>query len=133
MESNKTSSLLRYAARRAAQNHFFLAEYLSEFNIIRGMTEDELAQFLGCGPRLLPKLALCRRPDPESSKFRSDVERIAISFDIQPGRLLQGGRRRAHGSLRVQGGVRRQTRPQQLPVVPRRARAEPGIPQPGSP
>jgi len=89
MESNETSRLLRYAARKAAQNRFFLAEYLNEFNIIRGMTEEELAQFLGCSLGLLPKLALCRRPDPDSPRFRSDVERIATAFDIQPGRLVQ--------------------------------------------
>jgi len=89
MESNETSRLLRYAARRAAQNRFFLAEYLNEFNIIRGMTEDELARFLGCSPGLLPKLALCRRPDPDSPRFRSDVEWIAATFDIQPERLAR--------------------------------------------
>jgi hypothetical protein len=89
MESNKTSSLLRYAARRAAQNRFFLAEYLTEFRIFRGIAEDELARFLGCSPGLLPKLALCRRPDSESPRFRSDVERIAVAFDMQPSRLVQ--------------------------------------------
>ena len=89
MESNRISSLLRYAAKRVAQNTFFLAEYLTEFRIVRSMTEDELSRFLGCSPRILSKLALCRRPDPESPRFRSDVERIALAFDMQPGRLVQ--------------------------------------------
>ena len=89
MESNKDSFLLRYAARKAAQNSFFLSEYLNEFRIIQGMAEDELARFLGCSPRLLPKLALCRRPDTESPRFRSDVEQIAVAFDVLPSRLVQ--------------------------------------------
>lgn len=89
MERNETSSLLRYAARKAARNRFFLSEYLAEFRTDRGMTEDELARFLGCRSGLLSKLALCRRPDPESPKFRSDVEQIAAAFDMQPGRLVQ--------------------------------------------
>jgi hypothetical protein len=89
MDSNESSHLLRYAAKKVAQNRFFLAEYLNEFSIIRGITEDELVQFLGCSSGLLPKLALCRRPDPDSPRFRSDVERIAAAFDIQPERLVR--------------------------------------------
>jgi hypothetical protein len=89
MESNKSSPLLRYAAKKAAQDRFFFSKYLMEFRIAHGMAEDELAQFLGCSPGILPKLSLCRRPDPETPRFRSDVERIAIAFDIQPRRLAQ--------------------------------------------
>lgn len=89
MESNSNSSLLQYAARRAAQDHFFFSEYLIEFRNVRGMAEDQLVQFLGCSPGVLSKLALCRHPDPESPKFRSDVERIAAVFNMQPGPLVQ--------------------------------------------
>lgn len=89
MDNNKTQSLLRYAARKAAKNQFFLAEHLTEFRGIRGMTDDDLARFLGCTPEMLPKLALCRRPDTESPSFRSDVEQIATAFAIQPVRLVQ--------------------------------------------
>ncbi len=89
MESNSNSSLLQYAARRAAQDRFFFSEYLIEFRNVRGMAEDQLVQFLGCSPGVLSKLALCRRPDPESPKFRSDVERIAAVFNIRPGPLVR--------------------------------------------
>lgn len=89
MESYRNSSLLQYAARRAAQDRFFFSEYLIEFRIARGIAEDELAQLLGCSPDILPKLSLCRRPDSESPRFRTDVERIAVSFNIQPRCLLQ--------------------------------------------
>jgi hypothetical protein len=89
MESNETTFLLQHAAKKVAQNRFFLAGYLNEFKIIRGITEEELAQFLGCSPGLLPKLALCRRPDPVSPRFRADVERIAVAFDIRPEHLAR--------------------------------------------
>jgi len=89
MESNETFSLLQHAARKAAQYHFFLSEYLTEFSIINQMAEDELAQFLNCSPAILPKLALCRRPDSDSPKFRLEVERIATAFEIQPDRLAR--------------------------------------------
>jgi hypothetical protein len=89
MESNETAPLLRYAAKRIAHNRFFLARYLNEFRASRGITEGELARFLGCSPVLLPKLALCRRPDPDSPGFRADVERIAAAFDMPPGHLVR--------------------------------------------
>ena len=89
MESNETPILLRYAAKRAATNRFFLAGYLNEFSSIRGITDEDLAQFLGCKPEHLPKLALCRRPDPDSPSFRSDVEQIATVFNMQPEHLAR--------------------------------------------
>jgi transcriptional regulator with XRE-family HTH domain len=88
-KNNKDLSLLQYAAKRAVRSRFFLAESLKEFRINRGMTEDDLGAFLGCSPVLLTKLALCRRPDPESPKFRNDIERIATAFNMQPIRLVQ--------------------------------------------
>lgn len=89
MKNNNDLSLLQYAAKRAVQSRFFLAESLKEFCINRGMTEDDLAGFLGCSLELLPKLALCRRPDSDSPKFRVDIERIATAFNMQPIRLVQ--------------------------------------------
>lgn len=89
MENDNVSSLLQYAAKKAVHSRFFLAESLNEFRVGRGMTEDELARFLGCNPMHLSKLALCRRPDPNSSKFRDDIEQIATAFSILPIRLVQ--------------------------------------------
>ncbi|MFA5400902.1 MAG: hypothetical protein WC359_10705 [Dehalococcoidia bacterium] len=89
MEHNETSSILRHAAKKAGQMKFFLAEYLSEFRRFRGFSEEEVAQFLGCNAMFISKLSLCRRPQPQSQKFRSDVELIAVAFNIQPSRLVQ--------------------------------------------
>ena len=89
MESKSNLFLLQHAARRAVHDCFFFSESLVEFRNVRGMAEDQLAEFLGCSPSVLLKLALCRRPDPESPKFRSDMERIASVFKIRPERLVQ--------------------------------------------
>jgi len=84
---DKASDILRHAARRASHHRFFLAADLEEFRSHRGMGEEELASFLGCGPELLPKVALCRRPDPTSPRFRLDVHRVAQAFGLAPDRL----------------------------------------------
>ena len=89
MNKNKTIELLRHAARRASQHPFFLAAALERFRIHSGMQEADLAQFLGCDPESLPRVALCRQPDPASPAFRSDIRRIADTFGLQPERLLQ--------------------------------------------
>lgn len=89
MSRNRAADLLRHAARRASQHPFFLAAYLEAFRSQREMQEADLALFLGCAPDMLPKLALCRRPNPETQQFRSDVHHIARAFGIQPERLAQ--------------------------------------------
>ena len=68
---------------------FFLAADLLEFCRHRRMNKTELAGFLGCPQSLLSKLALCRRPDPDSERFRKDIKRIAEAFSFEPTRLFQ--------------------------------------------
>ncbi len=88
MNRDRASDTLRHAARRASRHRFFLAADLEEFRAHRGMEEVELATFLGCGPELLPKVALCRRPDPTSPRFRLDLHRVAQAFSLAPDRLV---------------------------------------------
>ena len=85
----KRADLLRHAALRASKNPFFIAGYIEGFRTRRGVQESDLARFLGCEPEVLPKLGLCRRPDPDSTTFQSDVHRIANAFGISPNILVQ--------------------------------------------
>ncbi|MBI4336486.1 MAG: hypothetical protein HY683_01455 [Chloroflexi bacterium] len=62
---------------------------MDRFRAHRGMDETDLAHFLGCVPKLLSKVALCRRPDPGSPTFRADIHRIADAFGLQADRLVQ--------------------------------------------
>ena len=89
MNRNRSSEFLRHAARRASQHSFFLAADLEQFRVRQGMEEGQLARFLGCAPEVLPRLALCRRPDPQSPSFRSDIQRIASALGLQQDRLAQ--------------------------------------------
>lgn len=89
MNSKRTTELLSHAAKRASQHPFFLAADLEQFRAHRGIHEADLARFLGCSLEVLPKVALCRRPDPESPRFRSDIHRIADAFGLQTDHLVQ--------------------------------------------
>lgn len=119
MEGDNSSSLLRYAASRAASNRFFLAGCLAEFSRLHGAGEDELARFLSCSRNALPRLALCRRPDPESPRFRTDVERIAAACDVQAIRLAQLIREVETMKALAEAGQMRQNTPEGLLAVAR--------------
>ena len=82
--SNGKRDLLRIAAERAAGRPFFLAAVLREFQELRGMDDEHLADELGCDPADLPRLGLCRCPDRATDRFRADVERIAARFGLAP-------------------------------------------------
>jgi transcriptional regulator with XRE-family HTH domain len=81
--------LLRHAAQRALQHPFFLAADLEDFRQQRGMQEADLARFLQCTHQTLPRLALCRRPNPESPAFYSDIQRIASALGVDPTSLVR--------------------------------------------
>jgi hypothetical protein len=48
------------------------------------MDDDTLARFLGCSTEELPRLGLCRRPNPGSPDFRAAVEQIARFSGVTP-------------------------------------------------
>jgi hypothetical protein len=84
--------ILRWAAKRAAEQPFLLAYDLREYRELHEATEDELASFLACSPEALVCLSLCRRPDPTAPSFRVDVEQIALHCGVnaqQLGALLR--------------------------------------------
>lgn len=89
MGLKKLNELLCHAAKRATRQPFFLGAALEDFCAHRGMGETALIRFLECPPECLPKLALCRRPNPDLSTFCSDVHRIANAFGLQADRLVQ--------------------------------------------
>ena len=64
-----------------------MAAALAGYQALHGMEDDALAEFLGCATGDLPRLALCRRPDPESGGFRAGVEEIAAYAGVDATRL----------------------------------------------
>jgi hypothetical protein len=80
--------LVANAAARAAHRPFYLASAIATFQELRDLDDGGLLQFLNCSMETLNRLRLCRRPDADSSEFRSDVRRIADAFAIDPTSLL---------------------------------------------
>lgn len=89
MSRSEDHSAIGWAARRAEQRPFFLATALAAYRRSHGVAEDQLADLLNCPVKSLPALALCRRPDPSRSSFRSDVERIASFLGADGMRLAR--------------------------------------------
>lgn len=84
---------IRDLARRVETDPFFLASALRTFAESEGLDEAGLAAYLGCVVGDLPRLALCRRPNPNPPFFAADVEAIARHFAISGDRLAELVRR----------------------------------------
>ena len=69
-------------ARRAEEDPFFLACLLRWFATSESMTDDALAQHLGCTRETLVDVRLCRSPDGTPKQFAAGVERIAERFGL---------------------------------------------------
>jgi hypothetical protein len=91
--------IVRWAAKRAAEEVFLLGYDLREYRELHEATEDELASVLDCAPEALVCLSLCRRPDPAAQSFRTDVEQIALHCGVNS--LKLAGLLREVDSLRT--------------------------------
>jgi len=69
--------IIRWAAKRAAEEPQLLGYDLREYRVLHDATENEVATALECSRDSLVCLSLCRRPDPSAPSFRVDVEQIA--------------------------------------------------------
>jgi hypothetical protein len=66
---------------------FFLGYALADFEVRTGMDQEALAAFLECPAASLSRLALRGRPDPASTTFGVDLQRLADQFDVNADRL----------------------------------------------
>lgn len=89
MNTRRQSELLQRAAQRAGHRYFFVASALSAYQLLHGLSEEELTAFLGCARAALPTLALCRLPHAAAPSFRAEVERIASYTGANSMRLAQ--------------------------------------------
>ncbi len=80
---------LRWFARRASADAFFLGRALAEYQAMHGIDDRKLAEMLRCTIEALARLALCRRPDDQAAKFREEVQRIATFASCNAERLVQ--------------------------------------------
>ena len=79
--------ILRWAAKRAADEDFLLGYDLQEYRELHEATEDDVASVLDCSSDALICLSLCRRPDLSAQSFRADVEQIAAHCRVNAQKL----------------------------------------------
>lgn len=71
-------------AERAAADPFYMASALSAYRQAEGLDAPALADFLGCAPADLPRLALCRKPGAVGeSEFSADVAHLTERFGLR--------------------------------------------------
>ena len=75
--------------RRVEADSGFLAAALRDYTASEGLTDQDLAERLGCPVDALDAIRLCRRPRPEAADFRQDVARIAERFGIRAAELAR--------------------------------------------
>jgi hypothetical protein len=73
--------------RRVGDDPYFLGSALTAYQHCSGADVGDVATFLGCPVAALPRLALARRPDPHSPRFRRDLARLAARSGAAEGRL----------------------------------------------
>lgn len=76
-------------AARAADQPFFLAWALAAYARSDDLDDAGLAAALGCPPRELAMLRLCRAPRTDPEEFWEDVAAIAERFQLDPTRLAE--------------------------------------------
>jgi hypothetical protein len=80
-----TTNAMEILVERVAGDPRFIGAALAEAGLLHDRTAA--AARLGCSPEQIPRLALCRRPDPTNERFADDVRRIAEFVRCDPVRL----------------------------------------------
>ena len=80
-------------ALRLEHDPFFLACPLRLYATSAGLSEQELAERLGCPVQTLVLLRLCRAPKPEGRQFQKDIARIADTYQVHADVLTDAVRR----------------------------------------
>jgi len=81
----KERSWLGLAAERARTEPWTLGRVLSRCCELEGLSDDDIANELGCASETLRWLSLCRAPSED--RFADDVARVAQRFGLEAHRL----------------------------------------------
>src|SRR6516162_1983207 len=84
---------LEHLAQRLEDDPFFLACPLRLFAASAHLSEEKLAERLGCPVRMLALLRLCRAPKAEGRRFQKDIARIAGTYGVSAEALTDAVRR----------------------------------------
>lgn len=87
MEKQTSDDLLERAFEKATELPIFIAGDLRLYGSLNEIPEGKISSFLNCTQRDFYNLGLCKRPDPLSPLFRSQVEKIASYAGVDAQRL----------------------------------------------
>lgn len=79
---------LAWLARRTSGNPAFMGHALEQYRVAHGHDARAMRKLLDCTPAALVRLALCKRPNPESGRYVQDVNQIARYAPCNPDWLL---------------------------------------------
>ncbi len=77
------SEMTRKLALLCVKDPFYLGWWLDQYSELMSTDAPGIASGLGGLPEVVPEMSLCRSPNPESSRFRQDVEAIADRFQVR--------------------------------------------------
>jgi hypothetical protein len=72
----------------ARDDYWLVGAALRRHQAANGLSEAQLAHSLGITVERLRWLQMRTRPDPNSPNFAPEVERLAATFDCDPGALI---------------------------------------------
>lgn len=75
--SPETTAVLRRFARRLSADVGYMAVAMAQYQKAEQIDDEALAQQLGTTAEMLTRLAMCKRPDPNSVRFSDEVRQIA--------------------------------------------------------
>lgn len=74
----ETAAMLRRFTGRLIAETGYMAGAMAHYQKAEQIDDDALAQQLGTTAEKLTRLAMCKRPDPNSARFADEVRQIAI-------------------------------------------------------
>lgn len=81
------SEISRNLASLCAKDPFYLGWWFAQYSELMSIDAPSVASGLGGLPEVIPEMSLCRSLNPESSRFRRDVEAISDRFQVRPDAL----------------------------------------------
>ena len=77
------SEMTQKMASLCSEDPFYLGWWLARYSELMSVDAPDVASGLGGLPEVIPEMSLCRSPNPESPRFRRDVEAIADRFQVR--------------------------------------------------
>ena len=75
-------------SRLASADPFYIGWHLARYSEMRDLSVEEMGKELGCLPKTVNSIYLCRAPRSEPPHFQNDIERVAERFQVRADKLM---------------------------------------------